>query len=72
MSHGRFQDARMKRNSLSYRRTHLLPIPYSTRPDRLERSLRIVRALRRVLDAPLPAARLSQVEFQFVHPASRA
>ncbi|MEP6937225.1 MAG: hypothetical protein ABI871_04065 [Chthoniobacterales bacterium] len=62
----------MKTNSTRYRRTHLLPIPYSTRPDRLARSLRIVRALRRSLEAPVPIARPRQVEFKFVLPPRRA
>ena len=61
----------MKRYKIRYPRRHLLAVPYSVRPDRIERGLRILRALRHSLSAaaaPLP--RPQQKEFDFV--ATRA
>ncbi len=56
----------MKHYSNRYRRGTLLPIPYSTRPDRLERGIRMLRALRLSLAAPeMPAIRPQQCEFEF-------
>ncbi len=48
-----------------YRRSTLLPIPYSVRPDRLERGIRMLRALRIALATPAPAIRAQQCEFEF-------
>ena len=56
--------AGMKHYSNRYRRSTLLPVPYSTRPDRLERGIRMLRALRLSLAASaMPAARPQQLEF---------
>jgi hypothetical protein len=56
----------MKTSSTRYRRPTLLPIPYSTRPDRIERGLRALRALRESLAASAaPARRPQQSEFGF-------
>lgn len=57
--------ARMKTYSTRYRRRSLLPVPYSVRHDRLERGIRMLRALRLSLAAPSPAARVQQCEFEF-------
>ena len=46
MSYPLFQVRCMKHYAIRYRRRHLLPVPYSVRPDRIERSLRILRAVR--------------------------
>lgn len=59
---------RMKTYSTRYRRSTLLPVPYSTRPDRIERGLRILRALRLSLAAPEPPASAKQREFEFALP----
>ena len=59
---------RMKTYSTRYRRSTLLPVPYSTRPDRIERGLRILRALRMSLAATEPESRPQQREFQFQMP----
>lgn len=45
--------------------TKLLPVPYSVRPDRLERGLIILRALRLQSQAPPPAPQFGQKEFHF-------
>lgn len=59
----------MKTNSRRYRRPTLLPVPYSTRPDRIERGLRMLRALRLSLAASkTPSARPQQFEFSFAQP----
>lgn len=58
----------MKRYSTRYRRPTLLPVPYSTRPDRLERGIRMLRALRLSLVAAGPAPRPQQREFDFARP----
>jgi hypothetical protein len=56
----------MKTSSTRYRRPTLLPVPYSTRPDRIERGLRALRALRQSLAASTtPARRPQQCEFHF-------
>jgi hypothetical protein len=56
----------MKTNSRRYRRPTLLPVPYSTRPDRIERGLRMLRALRLSLaEAKTPTGRPQQFEFKF-------
>ena len=58
--------ARMKHYSNRYRRSTLLPVPYSVRPDRLERGIKILRALRLSLAAqPAPFIRPQQCEFEF-------
>ncbi|MEP7077637.1 MAG: hypothetical protein ABI795_01315 [Chthoniobacterales bacterium] len=61
----------MKTYSQRHRRPNLLPVPYSPRPDRIERSLRILRALRRSLEAPDPTVSTRQCEFKFA-PAPQA
>jgi hypothetical protein len=56
----------MKTYSTRYRRPTLLPVPYSVRPDRVERGIRMLRALRLSLAAmPAPALPPQQCEFQF-------
>ncbi|MGZ4985430.1 MAG: hypothetical protein ACXWFY_07270 [Chthoniobacterales bacterium] len=56
----------MKHYSNRYRRSTLLPVPYSVRPDRLERGIKILRALRLSLAAqPMPFVRPQQREFEF-------
>ena len=57
--------ARMKHYSNRYRRSTLLPVPYSFRPDRLERGIKILRALRLSLAAEAPRVRPQQCEFNF-------
>ena len=67
MSYPLFHDDAMKRYKTHYPRRNLLAVPYSVRPDRMERGLRILRALRHSLSAaaaPLP--RPQQKEFDFV------
>ncbi len=60
------QDGRMKRYSNVARRSTLLPVPYSYRPDRMERGLRMLRALRLSLAAAAhPPVRAQQREFDF-------
>ena len=56
----------MKRYKIRYPRRHLLAVPYSVRPDRIERGLRILRALRHSLAAVPPMPRPQQKEFDFV------
>ena len=66
MSYPLFQDDAMKRYKTHYPRRTLLPIPYSVRPDRIERGLRILRALRYSIAASTaPASRPQQREFDF-------
>ncbi len=66
MSYPGAHDAGMKRYPNRHRRNTLLPVPYSVRPDRLERGIRILRALRLSLGAPQIAyARPQQREFEF-------
>ena len=57
--------ARMKHYSNRYRRSTLLPIPYSVRPDRLERGIRMLRAFRLSLATPAVPPRAQQSEFEF-------
>lgn len=59
------QYGRMKTYSNRYRRHTLLPVPYSLRPDRLERGIRILRALRLSLAAQAVPIRARQCEFEF-------
>ena len=56
----------MKRYKTRYRRRNLLAVPYSVRPDRIERGLRILRALRHSLAAVSPMLRPQQKEFEFI------
>jgi hypothetical protein len=57
----------MKRYKTRYPRRNLLAVPYSVRPDRIERGLRILRALRHSLSAAaVPLPRPQQKEFAFV------
>jgi hypothetical protein len=56
----------MKRYKTPYARRHLLAVPYSARPDRIERGLRILRALRHSLAAVSPVSRPQQKEFEFI------
>ena len=56
----------MKRYKTRYPRRHLLAVPYSVRPDRIERGLRILRALRHSLAAVPPMPRPQQREFEFI------
>jgi hypothetical protein len=56
----------MKRYKTRYPRRHLLAVPYSVRPDRIERGLRILRALRHSLAAVPPLPRPQQREFEFI------
>ena len=55
----------MKRYKTQYPRRNLLAVPYSVRPDRIERGLRILRALRHSLSAVAPMTRPQQKEFDF-------
>jgi hypothetical protein len=57
----------MKTYSTRSRRTRstLLPVPYSVRPDRLERGIRMLRALRLSLAAQPPIIHARQCEFDF-------
>jgi hypothetical protein len=56
----------MKRYKSRHPRRNLLAVPYSVRPDRIERGLRILRALRISLSAAgAPSPRVRQEEFDF-------
>lgn len=69
MSHPLFHDGVMKRYKTRYPRRSLLAVPYSVRPDRIERGLRILRALRSSLSASTaPFERPQQKEFDFPLP----
>jgi hypothetical protein len=66
MSYPLFQDGAMKRYKTKSLRRSLLPVPYSVRPDRIERGLRILRALRfSIAAAAAPIPRPHQREFDF-------
>lgn len=66
MSHPLFHADAMKRYKTRYPRRNLLAVPYSVRPDRIERGLRILRALRLSLSASsAPFERPQQEEFDF-------
>jgi hypothetical protein len=66
MSYPLFHDDAMKRYKTRYPRRNLLAVPYSVRPDRIERGLRILRALRHSLStAAVPLPRPQQKEFDF-------
>ena len=68
MSYPVFQDGAMKRYKTHYSRRNLLAMPYSVRPDRIERGLRVLRALRYSLAASIaaPRPRPQQREFDFI------
>jgi hypothetical protein len=67
MSYPLFHDGAMKRYKTHYPRRSLLSVPYSVRPDRIERGLRILRALRfSIAAAAAPVSRPHQREFDFV------
>jgi hypothetical protein len=66
MSYPLFHDGAMKRYKTHYPRRNLLAVPYSVRPDRIERGLRILRALRHSLSAAAPMPRAQQKEFEFI------
>ena len=65
MSYRAAHDGRMKTHSTRYRRSTLLPVPYSVRPDRFERGIRMLRAFRlsQARQTPLPRAQQSEFEF---------
>ena len=67
MSYPLFHDDAMKRYKTHYPRRSLLSVPYSVRPDRIERGLRILRALRYSLGSNHGAdpVRPHQREFDF-------
>ena len=67
MSYGCAQAACMKTYSNRNRRnrSNLIPVPYSMRPDRLERGIRMLRALRLSLAAQPPIIHARQCEFEF-------
>ena len=60
-----FKMSGMKTKSIRYHRNHLLPVPYSPRPDHLERGLRMLRALRLKLQSAPTRSYARQVEFDF-------
>jgi hypothetical protein len=68
MSYPPAQARRMKNYSTHSRRSRstLLPVPHSTRPDRLERGIRMLRALRLSLAAQPPVIHVRQCEFDFM------
>jgi hypothetical protein len=69
MSYPLFHAAAMKRSKTHYPRRSLIPVPYSVRPDRIERGLRILRALRFSIAATaVPVSRPQQREFNFSLP----
>jgi len=66
MSYPLFHIRAMKRYKIQSPRRNLLTVPPSVRPDRVERGLRMLRALRfslATVENPLP--RPQQVEFPF-------
>lgn len=66
MSYRRAQAACMKTYNRNRRsRSSLIPVPYSVRPDRLERGIRMLRALRLSLAAQPPIIHARQCEFDF-------
>jgi hypothetical protein len=67
MSYPLFQNGAMKRYKNHHQRRSLLSVPYSVRPDRIERGLRLLRALRFSLAAAaVPVSRPQQREFEFI------
>ena len=66
MSYPLIYGCAMKRSKIHHPRRNLLSVPCSVRPDRLERGLRILRALRISLAAVnAPVLRPQQREFDF-------
>ena len=67
MSYPLFHTDAMKRYKIHSPRRNLLTVPPSVRPDRIERGLRILRALRFSLAAiEVPVSRPQQGEFTFI------
>ena len=67
MSYPLFHNDAMKRYKIHYPRRNLLIVPRSVRPDRLERGLRILRALRfSIASVDVPISRPHQREFDFI------
>ena len=68
MSYQVAQGRCMKTSSTRSRRSRstLMPVPSSFRPDRLERGIRLLRALRLSLAAQPPVIHTRQCEFDFV------
>jgi hypothetical protein len=67
MSYPLLDDDAMKRYKIHSPRRNLLTIPRSVRPDRMERGLRILRALRFSIAAvAVPVSRPQQREFNFI------
>ena len=67
MSYPLLDDDAMKRYKIHSPRRNLLTVPRSVRPDRLERGLRILRALRfSIAAADAPVSRPQQREFPFI------
>jgi hypothetical protein len=67
MSYPLFHDVAMKRYKIHQPRRNLLSVPPSVRPDRIERGLRILRALRySIAAAAAPLSRPQQREFDFI------
>jgi len=67
MSYPLFHADAMKRYKTHYPRRSLIAVPYSVRPDRIERGLRILRALRfSIAAAATPVSRPQQREFDFI------
>lgn len=68
MSYQAAQARGMKNYSTRSRhsRSTLIPVPYSVRPDRLERGIRLLRALRLSLAAQPAMIHARQCEFDFV------
>lgn len=67
MSYRAAQGVRMKTSANRFRRSRstLIPVPYSVRPDRLERGIRMLRALRLSLATQPPIIHARQCEFDF-------
>ncbi|PYJ09928.1 MAG: hypothetical protein DMF06_08285 [Verrucomicrobia bacterium] len=67
MSYPLFHDGAMKRYKTHQPRRNLLSVPPSVRPDRIERGLRLLRALRSsIANAAAPFSRPQQCEFDFI------
>jgi hypothetical protein len=67
MSYPLLDDGAMKRYKTHHARRSLLSVPYSVRPDRIERGLRLLRALRfSIVAATTPVPRPQQCEFDFI------
>ena len=66
MSYPLFHSCAMKRYKIHHPRRNLLTVPRSVRPDRIERGLRVLKALRLSLAAvEEPLTRPRQGEFDF-------